>query len=414
MVERVFSIERIPVRVGQPSGATFRRYIRNGAGVVLARLDSDRVEHLQSVCELSLQIIHYSLLAKEGWPLCRQIILAVAPRMEQLGYRAEWIHLLEASVSWARAEQDTVAEAEMCRILGQMKRLLDSYALAESWLEDSVAAFRLCGDARNVAVALNQLGRVRHLQYRYADAIVCVSEALTLLDTDDGERAESHYVLGMVALDQRRWADAEDQHKLALNFRLRAGYQRTIGWSYQNLGLVCLMQSIYGERDRLLEADEWLRLAADLLECVSDSYHLALTQNNLASVQVRLGHYHKALKPYQEASAALRSLGAQRPLAQTYNNLGLLYLRLGEPERAEDAFRDGVAVYISLGDHQSRLNTQHGIVLALLEQKRFAEAAELCERSLSEIDRLQSVPEEYEEKRKWYTESLQKAWQGIV
>ena len=110
----------------------------------------------------------------------------------------------------------------------------------------------------------------------------------------------------------------------------------------------------------------------------------------------------------------MRPLGGQRALAWIYNNLGLLYLHLAEPERAEDVFRDGIKVYVDLGDHQARLNTQHGVVLALLQQKRFVEAAELCERSLVEIESLQSFPEEYAEKRGWYTASLQKARQGAA
>ncbi len=414
MVDRISRIDNFPPEGAALSAAIFRQYIRNGAEAVLARIASDRAEQRQSVCDLSLHILGYCLLARAEWPLGRQIILSVAPQMEQFGYREEWIHCLELCVAWARSEEDTAAQAQIFRILGQLNRLLDRYEAAEKWLLQSVAAFRLSGDARDGAVALNQLGRVHHLQYRYADALACASEALTYLDGEDVERAESHYVLGMVALNQRRWADAEEQHQLALDFRLRGEDQRTIGWAYQNLGLVCWMQSEYGKENRLLEAEKWLRQAVDMLELLSDPYHLAAAQNNLGWVYKQLGNYQEASRLFQQASTTMRRLGAQRLLAQVYNNLGLLYLQIAEPGRAEDAFRDGVAIYVNLGDHQSRLNTQHGVVLALLAQKRFGEAAELCERSLAEIDILQGVAEEYEEKRKWYTASLQKARQGAA
>lgn len=413
MVGRLDPLSETSPGSPQPKGEILRQYIRNGAGIVLARLHSDRADYFHPVCDLALQLIHYSLFAQEGWPLCRQMILGIAPRMEQLGYRSEWIHLLEEAVVWAGAEQDTGAEAEICRRLGQMYRLLDRYETAERWLLQAVAAFRFIGDARDVAIALNQLGRVYHLQHRYADALVCAAEALLCLGLEDSERAESHYVLGMVALNQWRWAEAEEQHKMALDFRLRSGDQRTIAWAYQNLGLLYLRQSEYGGQNRLAEAVEWLRQALHQLESQSDPYHLAVVLNNLGAVQERLGNYQEAIRFYQRASSLMRPLGGQRILAQIYNNLGLIYLHLAEAERAEDSFRDGVAIYMSIGDHQSRLNTQHGVVLALFQQKRFDEAAELCERSLAEIAWLQSVPEEYEEKRKWYTESLQKTRQGI-
>jgi len=414
MVDRIASVDNPSAEGAQPSGPLLRQLIRNGAAAVLARIDSDRVEEIQSVCDLALHILGYCLLARDEWDLSRQIITAIAPQMEQFGYREEWIHRLELCAAWGQAEGDRAAEAQIYRILGQLNRLIDRDSVARTWLEQAVAAFRLWGTPGDVASALNQLGRVAHLEYRYEDALACASEALTYLDGDDVERAESHYVLGMVALNQRRWADAEQQHKLALDFRLRGEDQRTIAWAYQNLGLVYLMQSIYGQTNRLLEADEWLRLAVDSLTRLPDPYHLAVALNNLGSVQVRMENYQEALCIYQQAHTGMRPLGGQRTLARIYNNLGLLYLHLAEPERAEDAFRDGVTVYISLGDHQSRLNTQHGVVLALLQQKRFGEAAELCEQSLAEIDILQSVAEEYEEKRGWYTASLQKARQGAA
>lgn len=414
MVDRIASIDNSSTGGKPLSGALFRQFIQNGAGVVLARAESDRVDQLQSVCDLALHILGYCLLGREGWPLARQIIAAVAPRMEQFGYREEWIGRLESCGAWAQSEEDTVAEARICHILGQLNRLLDRDSAARTWLERSVAAFRLCGNRAELAGALNQLARVHQIAYRYDDAQTCASEALTLLDPGDVERAESHYALGMVALYQRRWADAEAQHKQALDFRLRGENARTIAWAYQNLGLVYLRESEYGSQNRLQEADKWLRQAVEMLESLADPYHLALAQNNLGTVQLRLGNYSEALSLYQQASSALRPLGGQRTLAWIYNNLGLLYLQLAEPERAEAVFRDGVAIYVRLDDHQARLNTQHGVVLALLQQKHFAEAAALCECSLAEIEILQSFPEEYAEKRGWYTASLQKARQGAA
>lgn len=414
MVDRIASIGT-PV-AGGPAlpGVILRQLIRNGATVVLDRLNSDQEMYFQSVCDTSLQVIHYCLMAEEGWSQCRQIIPQVAPRMEQFGYREDWLYLLEACLDWAQREEDTATEAEICRILGHMQRLVDRYAEAERWLQQSVAAYMRCGDRRQYAVALNQLGRIHHLQHRYEDALACASKALAHLRADDPERAESHFVLGMVALSQRRWAEAEVQQKLALDFRLRSENARTIAWAYHNLGFVYLRESEYGERKRLQEADEWLRRAADMLERLPDPYHLAVAQNNLGAVQERFGNYHEALRFYQQASAIMQPLGGQRTLAQIYNNVGLIYLRLSEPEKAENAFRDGVAIYLKTGDHQSRLNTQHGVVLALLQQKRFDEAAELCERSLAEIECLTNFEAEYKEKRDWYTASLQKARQGIL
>ena len=139
MVDRISPIDNLPADGAPLSAAIFRQYIRNGAEVALARIASDRAEYRQSICDLSLHILGYSLLARAGWPLGRQIILSVAPQMEQFGYREEWIHCLELCVAWARSEGDTAAQAQIFRILGQLNRLIDRYPVARTWLEQCVA-----------------------------------------------------------------------------------------------------------------------------------------------------------------------------------------------------------------------------------------------------------------------------------
>jgi len=334
--------------------------------------------------------------------------------MESIGYQEEWMDRLQSGVNRSHLEGDWATEAQLCGVLGRTYRLIDQYSMAETWLKRSLATYEFLGDPQGAAVALNQLGRVHQLRHHDIEATKCAETALSLLKPDDPEVAESYHVLGMVALDNRQWEEAENYIKLVLRIRQQVGDQRTIAWAYQNLGLVCLLQSEYSKQSRWVEADEWLRLAIELLIQISDPYHAALTQSSLGHVRGKLGDLQGSLRLYQQAASTLRQMGSQRPLAQVYNNLGLLYLGLERPEDAEQVFRDAVDIYQRLRDHISRLNSQHGIVLSLLQQRRFVEAAELCERSLVEVELLREYPHEYKEKYGWYAASLEKARQGAL
>lgn len=236
--------------------------------------------------------------------------------------------------------------------------------------------------------------------------------ALALLAEDDPERAESHFVLGMAALNQRRWQEAERQQRLSLELRQRSGDRRTLAWAMQNVGVVLLQQSEYGGAERLDEAAGWLEEAIAILDSLPDPYHSGVARNSLAIVHTHLGHLVEATALYCQAEEIFQRAGSPEWLARVHNNLGLVYLRQDQAADAEGSFRAGVAIYEELGDDVARLNTQHGIVLALLAQKRWAEAAALCQKGLAEVEVLQENSAQYAEKAGWYRDSLAKARAG--
>lgn len=255
----------------------------------------------------------------------------------------------------------------------------------------------------------HQMGRICYLQREDEEAIGHAQQALALLSSDDPERAASHFVLGMAALNQRQWEKAEREHLQALELRRQTGDERAIAWAEQNIGVVLLQQSEYGGVDRLTEAQSRLERAIASLDALPDPYHAGVARNSLGIVRRLQGHLPAAIALFVQAEEAFHITQSLEWQARVHNNLGLVYLNADQPAEAEESFRAGVALYTQLGNDAARLNTQHGIVLALLAQQRFAEAAALCRESLTELDVLRDVPAEYAEKEGWYRASLAKA-----
>ncbi len=217
----------------------------------------------------------------------------------------------------------------------------------------------------------------------------------------------------MAALNQRDWQAAESHHRLALEMRQRVGDRRTVAWAIQNVGLVLQQQSELGGVNRLAEARELLQESVAILDSLPDPYHSAVARNSLAIAHTQSGRLEEAVALYCQAEEIFQRTGSPEWVARVHNNLGLVYLRQGDPAQAERSFRAGVALYEQLGNDAARLNTQHGVVWALLAQQRYAEAAALCEKGLAELDVLRALPAQYAEKEKWYRESLAKAQAGL-
>lgn len=391
----------------------FTAYLVNGARQALAQVQRSRAGVPEAVRIQAWHLLHYALGVDAAWPQVRELLLALAPQMEMAGHRDEWLPFLQVGIERSVARQDSLVEARLALAVGLLLRLENRYAEAEVWLGQAMTSFQKQDDTHGLAAVHNQLGRLCYLQHRDAEATCQAQQALALLDGEDPERAESHFVLGMAALNRREWATAEVQQRQSLAFRQKCGEPRTIAWAMQNVGVVLLQQSEYGGMDRLAEARQWLEDAIAILDSLPDPYHSAIARNSLAIVQARMGHLHEAAALYCQAETVFQSTHSPEWLARVYNNLGLVYLHDGQPVDAERNFRAGVELYRQMENDVARLNTQHGIVLALLAQERYAEAAILCEIGLGELDVLQAAPAQYAEKEGWYRASLAKAQAGL-
>lgn len=103
-----------------------------------------------------------------------------------------------------------------------------------------------------------------------------------------------------------------------------------------------LLGVIAFERGRLADAEEHLTEALNLAHRLEDSLTAARACNNLASVVHLRGRPDEAVGLYRGALLSYQRLGDRRGAAETYHNLGLTFRQLAEYDEAEKAVHQAV------------------------------------------------------------------------
>ena len=76
----------------------FYRYIMRSAEYILACVQQETSRLSIDEQELGMHTLNFTLKLPEAWPVTRNLLLAMAPKMEQAGYRDEWMVYLESGI----------------------------------------------------------------------------------------------------------------------------------------------------------------------------------------------------------------------------------------------------------------------------------------------------------------------------
>lgn len=364
----------------------FKTYVLQSVESTLATFAADAVHDWDAARARALHVLSFSLALAEAWPATRDLLLQLAPKMEQAGHRDDWLPDLERGVARSQAQHDHLAEAELARFIGELLRLRSKFDLARQWLDRSVTIFAALGADQGHARTLNELAFVAWQQHRYDEAEALAQRALTLLDANDPERATCFSRLGLVATDRQQWSEAERYHRTALEIRQQQGDQRKIAWSLQNLGYALRGQG------KFTEAIVSYQEAIAILEEIQDQANVAITRMNLSTVYSLNKQTTKALEIYGLAENTFRRLYDLQNLAKVLTCKGLDYLVLRDWLQAESNFIASSTLFQQIGDVEWRLNALDGLGLAYLNQNRYAEAGTIFQLILDELPQIAGTP----------------------
>lgn len=334
----------------------------------------------------ALHILGYSLKLPEAWPDTRALLLTMAPKMEQAGYRDEWIPYLKQGAHQSQQLGDAEAEAELHIQLGILFQLRGKYEVARSHLEKSARGFAALHNRHGQVRALNRLAFVAQRQRQFDEAVGLVQRALHLLAEDDLERAFSYFVLGMVALENRDWLEAVDLFQRASGLWERVNDHRMVGRTLTLLG------SALHRMERHSEAIKVYEQAISLLEQVNDPVHKAMAQMNLGNAYESLSRFEEALESQLRAEEVFRKVQDRLHLAHVTHNIGMVYHRLKQWQEAEIAFRTSMRLYEQLNNVERLVNTMDGIGLIYLEQGHLMKAKATFEEALKQLTRIEGEP----------------------
>lgn len=280
----------------------------------------------------------------------------------------------------------------------QLDRLYaDEPRSVESFLLDSLAAFRQAEDQEGIIAASNELGSLYRGQTRYDDSTVAFQEALdrmetlglkgsvpyltallnragtyrlggraeeavtdfqtvlTLLEGQSGAnvpyiRASALNNLGLTYEELGRLDLAEDYAVRAMEvIRTQPGTEAEVASSQNNLATICLRQ------DRLEEADAWIARAMPYYEseAARQDPHLANAYTTLAAIRCRQDRLEEALAAYDTAAPVMeRFFGRNLNTASLWFN-GALVARNLDRADAEDRMRRAGELYAALQGPES-------------------------------------------------------------
>lgn len=339
--------------------------------------------------ETRIQAMHtlsYAFGAPDLWPLTRQLVLTLAPKMEQAGHRSDWLVYLAQTTQLSEAMQDWETAAECYRQRGLLHRLLSEFPQAIEQLQQSVALCQQQSDKHAQARALNELAWVAYLQQQTAKATAYVEQAQALLAAGDPERAMCYRVQGMIAITDDRWVEAEEWHRQALTLFATQGDDRKAAWSLQNLAYALRGQ------ERYAEAIEYYEQAAVLLQEQGDLYHWSMVQMNLGITYQHCGKPEIAINCFATARSIPQSMLDPFHLARLNLNTAVALMTLAQFPEAEKAFLAAIQFHTETGAIAWRLNDMDGLAITYIGWEKYEQAIQVLQQALVELPTVADAP----------------------
>lgn len=366
--------------------AQFKVYLQRNIKFVKHSVEANAYQLSDEVRTQALHTLSYALGEDDLWPQVRNLLLALAPKMELAGHREDWLPYLEKSLEESKRVGDMLVAAECELQIGLIYRLIAHFQRARKHFGRSIEIATAADERRAKARALNELAWLEQVEGHYDIATAHVKEALQLLGRGDPERAICYRVQGMIAFGRENWQEAEQLHRMAFDQFYGQGDQRRSAWSLQNLAFTLNAQQRYDE------AIDLYKQAAHILEEIGDSYHLAVVLTNWGLTHYDFGSTAKAISCYQRAEDIANLLEDKLLLARLFTNYGLAYLKLQQFTEAQSAFHTSAHLFKQLHIPHMSLNATDGLIIAHLRAQEHDKAIELATEAIASLHEIQRAP----------------------
>lgn len=364
----------------------FQQYVIRSVALAHAMLEAETSRFLAEDRDRALHLLDFALKLDTAWPATRDLLLLLAPKMEQAGHRDDWLPYLYQGLACSRRQNDRLAGAELQLHIGHLYRLQSRFDLAQQVLTVSAAEFAGLNHSNGQARCWNELGYLSWYQRYLVEAKHFVEAALACLDQVDPERATSLSTLGLIAFNEHRLQDAINYIEEAIQIRTQQGDRRRMAWNLQYLGYILRDQGDY------TQATHYYEHAIQVLTELQDWRNCAIAQMELGIVCWLIQQPHRALELYGAAELSFRKTQDSLYVAKILTNKGLGYLTLHEWQQAMQTFTASAALYNKLDDHFGYLNALDGQGLAYGGLGLYAEAITIFESALNQLPQIQDDP----------------------
>ena len=234
------------------------------------------------------------------------------------------------------ASVSLTGQGDCLRDLGQLDRAAAAY-------EEAIRRGEKRKGTRSIATNRFQLGSVRLLQRRYADALAAYEEArktFTALD-EPGSVATAWHQIGIVREKAGQPEAAEKAYRESLAARVRLGDVAGQAASLNQLG------RLYERTGRPEDAVAFYRQAADKCVRLEDQAKEGFARGNLADCLRQLKRYTEAREEIRRAIACFEQFGHAAQPWKAWAILGDIELADAHPEAAAQARKQAMELFLA-------------------------------------------------------------------
>jgi len=361
----------------------FKQHIGRRAQVIQGDVQQAETILPDKTMKQALRLLDHSLKLAEVWPDTRALLLTIAPKMEQAGYRDEWMPYLEQGIRQSQTLADLEAKVELYFQLGRMRGKFEE---ARTHFEASLSGSERLNAPFSQARAMNRLAQVARLQRQFARATRLAGAALSLLGDQEVERAYSYLVLGTVALDKRDWPEAIELFKQSLILWDQDKNPRMMGRCLISLGAA--LRPINKYQEAIVAYNK----AITLFEEVQDPVYRAVAQMNLGNIYYIIDQPYEAIKLHLQAEHVFRRVQDRFYLANVHHNLGMAYRKLQQWDKAEASYLLSIEHRETTGNIARLVDAMDGLGLVHLEQGQPEQARATFEAALNRLAQIKDEP----------------------
>ena len=220
---------------------------------------------------------------------------------------------------------------------------------------------------------------------RYPEAEEAYRKALSihqkLLDIDEKQKAVLsagiYHQLGIVAQEQRQWAQAEEHYQQSLQIYIdfKNRYEQ-MGTTYHQLGIVSQKQRKWAQ------AEEYYQQALQIKIDFNNRYDQAATYYQLGMLALQQQHWPQAEKHCQQALQICIDFKDRYNQAKIYHQLGIVAQAQCQWKQAEEHYRQALQINIDFNDRYGQASTYHQLGMMAEEQRQWEQAEEYYRQAL--------------------------------
>ncbi len=297
---------------------------------------------------------------------------------------------------------DTDAASMTAKAIGDIGDCLTALGQlddAASGYKEAIKRLDQLGQIRDGAALKFQLGTVRMLQKKYAEALQIYAEARDIFDNlgEPGSVATAWHQIGMVHKRAEQYDRAEQAYRQSLAIQVARKNSVGEAISLNQLG------ELYYEIGRLEEATIFFKQAADIYAKLQDSKREGESRSNLANTLIKLQRFDEARTELLRAIACKAPYGHAAEPWKTFNILYRLEQATGNPQAAATARQQAIAKYLAYrqaggGEHERSAQISAAVAQAMsagqaaaLQQALAQMASEVDEQSKLFFTKLQAI-----------------------